>query len=114
MRLQNIRNAVVDDRKVTDYLLAEESSSGKAEFFARYGYNLSNWTLLQSALLLHAREYDVVRALQSPFGMKYIIEGRLVTPDGRNPMVRTVWIIEEDSHGPRFVTAYPVKGERID
>jgi hypothetical protein len=29
-------------------------------------------------------------------------------------MVRTVWFVESDDVVPRFVTAYPVKGNRHD
>jgi hypothetical protein len=39
--------------------------------------------------------------------MRYIIDGILITPDGRNPMVRSVWFIETGEITPRFVTAYP-------
>jgi hypothetical protein len=30
------------------------------------------------------------------------------TPDGRKPVVRSVWFIEHGSQTPRFVTAYPL------
>jgi hypothetical protein len=63
---------------------------------------------LKSALLSHAITYDVKQTMPNPHGIKYIIEGALQTPDGRNPQVRTVWIIENKQDRARFVTAYPL------
>jgi hypothetical protein len=40
--------------------------------------------------------------------MKYVIEGMMESPDGRNPHVRSIWIVEYDTDYPRLVTAYPL------
>ncbi|MGH2505508.1 MAG: DUF6883 domain-containing protein [Ktedonobacterales bacterium] len=108
MRLPNLRKARVEEQKVTTYLLSDERSEGKAAFFASFGFALARWELLQDALLAHAASHEVVRAVDNPHGVKYIIEGSLTTPDGRNPLVRSVWIIETGSDAPRLVTAYPL------
>jgi hypothetical protein len=47
---------------------------------------------------------------ESEYGMRYVIEGLLCTPDGRNPVVRTVWILDDEAKVPRLVTAYPIDG----
>jgi len=39
-----------------------------------------------------------------------VIEGVLVTPDGRDPLVRSVWFIEAGVDEPQFVTVYPRRG----
>jgi len=67
------------------------------------------WEELAQALLRHAVELEVMRVNKSRHGTKYVIQGRLATPDGRNPVVRSVWIIEKGEIGARLVTAYPVK-----
>ena len=54
--------------------------------------------------------YDVVKEESSPFGVRYVIEGAMAAPDGREPGVRTVWFIDRGKDIPRFVTAYPLKG----
>ncbi|HEY8324673.1 MAG: DUF6883 domain-containing protein [Ktedonobacterales bacterium] len=108
MRLPNLQNARVEEQKVTAYLLSDERSEGKAAFFVSFGFSLERWELLHDALLAHAALHEVVRGVDSPHGAKYIIEGSLTTPDGRNPLVRSVWIIETGSHAPRLVTAYPL------
>ena len=33
--------------------------------------------------------------------------GRIETPSGKTPLVRTVWIVDRGFDAPRLVTAYP-------
>ena len=109
-------DAVVEETKVKAYLLSLEHTFGraKARFFWAHGFNLGEWTVLRDALLRHAREGRIVGSETSVFGVKYVVEGRIVTPGGRAPMVRTVWF-EEHERGPvRLVTAYPVRGTSDD
>ena len=112
MRLPNIDQATVLETKITEYLLSETHPDGreKAAFFTRYGFSVAEWEAMVRALLQHAADHEVVRATTTPHGTKYIIEGELSTPDGRNPEVRTVWIIEEGDTAAHLITAYPVKG----
>lgn len=111
VKLPNIEQATVPEAKIREYLLSETHPDGreKAAFFKRFGFSLAEWEMLAQALLRHATESEVMRANRSWHGIKYIVEGRLVTPDERNPVVRSVWIIEEGGIGARLVTAYPVK-----
>jgi len=108
MRLPYLQNALVEERKVCDYLLSEERSEGKAAFFVAFGFSLAQWELLRDALLSHAASHDVALREDNPHGTKYIVEGALRTPDGRNPQVRSVWIINSGAVAPRLVTAYPL------
>jgi hypothetical protein len=39
--------------------------------------------------------------------MKYTVQGPLPAPDGRAPVIRSVWIIDQGWQWPRFVTAFP-------
>ncbi len=41
-------------------------------------------------------------------GLTYVVEGRMKTPSGRQPRVRTVWLVESGEVAPRFITAYPL------
>lgn len=109
-RLPNVERAVVDERKITEYLLAEHHPFGraKARFFRRFGFRAEAWEVLRDALLDHAQVNAVAWRAATPFGMKYLIEGPLITPDGRAPVVRAVWFVETGQEWPRFVTAYPL------
>lgn len=43
----------------------------------------------------------------TPHGVKYVLDGRMETPGGDTPMVRTIWIVDRGRDRPRLVTAYP-------
>jgi|SRR3954453_13402978 hypothetical protein len=110
MKLPNDDKAIVPDAKITDYLLSENHRDGrhKAAFFRLFGYRRSAWRRLQDDLLKQA-SHDVIAIESSPFGMRYVIEGIIHTPGGREPRIRTVWFIEHDLDIARLVTAYPAK-----
>ena len=101
-------NLIVDESKVVDYLLNPVKSRGKAGFFLRLGFRAENWQQLAAALEAQAKSHLVVEKVDSPFGTRYIVDGAMVSPDGRTPLVRTVWIIEAASIATRLVTAYPL------
>lgn len=112
MKLPNAERACVDREKLTDYLLCFSHPDGgsKAEFFARFGFRVEDWQVLAEALRRHGADNDVVNTVDSAYGPRYAVDGPLETPDGRNPLVRTVWIIEKGSAGPRLITAHPLEG----
>jgi hypothetical protein len=110
MIIPNADNLMIEESKIRDYLLnvLHPDGSGKAAFFMRFGFNMENWEKLAQALRKHALTYDVKSNVESQYGIRYIIDGKLETPDNRNPLVRTVWITEKDSKQPRLVTVYPI------
>lgn len=111
MKLPYRENATVAFAKVTHYLLNEthEDGKSKAAFFLHFGFSVARWETLRDALLAHASECDVASVLNTSRGKHYAVEGALITPSGRKPRVRTVWMIEDNSESPRFITAYPLK-----
>lgn len=116
MELPYASHAQVDQEKLTYYLLSRDHPDGraKAEFFARFGFNLDEWEVFREALRRHGQVNRVVGEARSRFGVRYIVEGPLATPSGRTPRVRTVWILETGARAPRLVTAYPVRGEHAE
>ena len=76
-------------------------------FFIRFGFNAVQWEQFANALRLHGATHEVTSVDQGIYGTEFTVDGTLETPDGRNPRVRTVWIIENGSDQPRLVTAYP-------
>lgn len=109
MRLPDAQRARVDRAKITDYLLSASHPDGreKARFFFSFGFRTEQWQSFSDALRIHGASHEAVEKEQGIYGIKYIVEGPLETPDGRNPYVRTVWHIDRESDHPRFITAYP-------
>lgn len=110
MILPNGANALVPREKITGYLLSETHRDGrhKAAFFRLFGFAVESWDVLAAALRRHAVENEVAGMEESPFGMRYIIEGPLRAPDGRSPNLRSVWFIGTGETIPRLATAYPL------
>lgn len=110
MRLPNFDRAIVPEAKIARYLLSFEHAGGrsKARFFREFGFEPALWQTMRRALLRHAGENEVVSVGDSPFGTRYIVDGSIESPDGRNPLVRTVWFIRSNEDAPRFVTAHPL------
>ena len=111
MEIPNREFAVVPREKVVDYLLSTSHRDGrhKAAFFSSYGFDVGNWQDLADSLIRHANDFTVGRAEDSPFGRRYVVDGIMVMPDGRDALVRTVWFIDTGTDVPRFVTAYPLR-----
>ena len=116
MKLPNVEAAVASEEKVADYLLNPQhpDGAGKATFFAARGFRRDHWHLLSAALRRLAAENAVTCCMDSAHGQKYIVDGRVETPDGTAPLVRTVWIVDQGKTAPRLVTAYPREREHTD
>ncbi|HSG43355.1 MAG TPA: hypothetical protein VLA72_09400 [Anaerolineales bacterium] len=111
MELPNKSNAQVPLNKIINYLLSETHSVGKskAKYFRSYGFDDASASNLMNGLLTIAHNSPVESSERSRYGTKYVLDGKLDTPNNDTIQVRTVWIIETDDDIPRFVTAYPVE-----
>jgi hypothetical protein len=98
--------------RLSAYLLATNHPAGRAKavFFVRFGFTILAWQQLRDALFIHARSAPVASVSDTPFGRKYILEGPLASPDGRNPRLRSVWFIAAGEVVPGLATAYPLPG----
>jgi len=112
MKLPGAARVVVSEQKVRSYLLSRTHPSGrhKAVWLIAHGFAPEGWSVLVEALRLHAATNEVASDEESPFGRRYVVEGALVTPDGRNPLARSVWFVETGHDTPQFVTLYPLRG----
>ena len=111
MKLPNGHLAVVEQAKVCEYLLnpAHRFGASKARFFAEFGFRLDHWEVLAVALKTHGAENEIVKVKETGFGPRYEVEGKLQAPDGRQPLVRSVWQLERGLIAPRLITAYPME-----
>ena len=111
MKMPNNEQAIVLDKKITDYLLSDSHEIGKhkADFFKRFGFDLSDVDTFKNSLIQHSIEREIEKTNSSEYGNKYELKCEIQTPDERNPCVVTVWIIENGKQRPTLVTAYPSK-----
>lgn len=109
MKTPNHQRAEVPRSKILDYLLALDHPDGapKARFFLNWGFSRENWEELAAALIRMVQTNDFSEIIEGKFGIKYLVEAPIDAPEGRTPVVRTIWMISNNSDEPRLVTAYP-------
>ena len=85
MRLPNAHLAVVDGAKIAEYLLNPEhaDNGGKAAFFVALEFSRSDWDTFADALRRLALTADVTESMETVHGKKYIVEGELENPAGK-------------------------------
>ena len=100
----NSGNLSIDPQKLT-YLL--QTDQGKAKFFvAICGFDPSRPHEFDAALRQHPVRNPYYNVTHTTHGVKYEVQCSMPTPNGRNPCVRTFWIIDAGRTMPRFVTGY--------
>lgn len=110
MKLPNREYAYIPPAKLLDYLLSETHSVGKSKskYLRSSGFNEANAYLLKQGLMAIAQAEDIAEVINTPYGVKYVIDGSFPTPVGISIRMRTIWIVDKQQTRPRFVTAYPV------
>jgi hypothetical protein len=115
VKLPNAHLAVVEREKITGYLLnaAHPDNGGKAAFFQTQGFAGDHWHGLAEALRHLALTGEVAKRVESRHGQKYVVDGKMETPNKKSPWVRTVWIVDRGLDKPRLVTAYPHEPQEL-
>ena len=108
MKLPNSDHAVVDERKVRDYLLSPSHPVGrfKAAIFAAVGFDDHNWSAFRDQLLAIAQLGLAEPGVVSDYGRKYLISSVLTGRLGSIHVV-TVWFIANSTDIPHLITVYP-------
>jgi hypothetical protein len=110
MILPNAAKAVVDLRKLTEYILDPEHDDGKHKarlFAAALNLVVSDADELKDALLDAVRDNDAVAGKFDKFGQRYTVDF-LFERDGKSAIIRSGWIIEHGANIPRLTTCYPL------
>lgn len=101
---------IVAPEKITKYLLNLDHPKGaaKAKFFIGGGFSPDEPKALTEALKQHFRENEPTERERDRFGgERLVIDAPMEVPDGRRPMVRSVWGLDEGKMVPRLLTAHP-------
>lgn len=110
MIIPNAERAVVDIRKLRDYVLNPTHDVGKhkAHLFATIlGIIADDAEELREALLHAVGAHDVQLGRFDEYGQRYTVDFPLEWR-GKRAIVRSGWIIEHDSDTPRLTTCYPL------
>ncbi len=107
--LPNGGQAIVDERKVREYLLSPSHPVGrfKAKFFASLGFGSENWRELSAAIMKIAGSDTARLVEENQYGRKYLVFGTLTGPTGASAAVQSVWFVGSGDDTPRLVTVYP-------
>ena len=94
--------AVVPRRKLTHYLFDRSHPDGrpKALFLESFGFTANEPEQLEAALVRHVFNHEITGERTTPFGDIIEVVGPWASPSGRDPIVRTVWIIVAEARRP--------------
>ena len=100
---------VVQDRKLTHYLLVYQVEDDKSEFLASAGYTLQNWQLLKRDRLKAMTIAEVVEVMPTDWGARFKVKAQWYGLNGQRLKVIVIWQQDDGSDAIRFVTLYPDK-----
>lgn len=108
-RVPNAESARIDPRKLREYALNLEHSSGryKAAFFAQMGYSAADWQRLDKDIRDQILSQSAQAGQASQYSRKYTITAALKGPNGSLRQVTTVWIVRSGNDYPELVTIEP-------
>ena len=109
MRLPSADRAVIDERKIREYLLSRSHPIGrfKAAVFAAAGFEVEDSREFARQLKAIALGGEAELGRKVEFGQKYLISGVLTGKAGASLEVVTVWIVGPKGDAPQLVTVYP-------
>jgi hypothetical protein len=109
MKLPNAEFAIIEQEKITNYLLDVEHKRGgsKARLLHSLGYNLENWQQLELDIRRTHLTGEVIESRETLWGNRFDIVAPLTGPSGDTVMLRSVWQIDLGLEYPRLITMYP-------
>jgi hypothetical protein len=102
---------IIQDRKLTQYLLVYQVEDDKSEFLRRAGYTLQNWQLLRQDILKAVTSAEVAEVIQTDWGTRFKVKSQWQGLNGQLLRTLTIWQQDEGSDVIRFVTLYPDKSK---
>ena len=121
MKLPNRKNATIEERKLTHYLLSLTHPKGKSKgkFFRMIGFKETNIKQLEQELLQIARSNEILtikeeikvdkKRAEIIKIVKYDIDGVIEAPNGKQYKVKTIWAIEAEDGIQHLATARPIR-----
>jgi hypothetical protein len=106
--LPNAKNAVVDIRKLRDYSLNPNHSTGKDKarlFSSILGMTAENAEELRQIILEQVKIQEACLNKSDQHGQRYYVDFTLIR-ENKSANIRSCWIIEPGSDFPRLTSCY--------
>ncbi|NET24777.1 DUF6883 domain-containing protein [Okeania sp. SIO1I7] len=109
MKIPNQSQAIIEQSKITEYLLNIQHLKGghKARLLIKFGYNINNWQQLEADIRENHLNADPEIVKETAYGISYEISAEILTPSGKLLNLKTVLQIDKGKEIPRLITAYP-------
>ncbi len=110
MKIPNAARAFVDIRKLRDYCLNPLHDEGKHKarlFSAALGMTADDANDLCEALLQAVKTHEAQLGRRDEFGQRFTVDF-MFEWQGKRTMIRSGWIIEDDSDVLKLTTCYPL------
>lgn len=108
MKLPNPDRAIISPDKLEGYSLNSNHPEGRHKatvFQSALGIGLEQAEELRAALRQALKSEDALPTKRNPYGQKYQIDLEM-TREGKNAIIRSIWIVRQTEDFPRLVTCY--------
>lgn len=106
-----LSNLVIQDAKITKYLLVYQPKSDKSGYLALAGYNLDNWEILKSDIIKAVEGSEIADVTPTDYGTQFTIKSQWHGANGRLLRVITIWQQDEGTEVLRFITLKPDRSQ---
>jgi len=86
-------DAIIPERKITQYLLVFKAKDDKSKFLAQAGFTQENPDLLEAAIRDLANRVEAVVDDQNEYGTFFLVVGKINGTENRKLSVITVWLL---------------------
>ena len=104
-----VSGVVIDSRKLTEYALNLNNPVGKnkALMFQRHlGFTIDNYQELLEQIEGQALNYEALLIRTDEYGEHYRVDIDIIGTEGQQEVVRTGWVVAENSNEARLTTLY--------
>ncbi len=111
MKLPHADHAIIDIRKIRDYVLNPKDPRGRHKarvFLSALGFSQTDFEELISEILNLIKDADAIIGELDIYGQRYTVDYRIKTESGE-ATVRTGWIVKRGESIPRMTTCYVMK-----
>ncbi|QDZ40690.1 hypothetical protein FRE64_12450 [Euhalothece natronophila Z-M001] len=102
-------NAIIQDEKLTKYLLVSKQRNDKSKYLAQGGFYQENWQKLKTAIQKIIKENEAREELTDQYGTYYQVIGELEGVNAKKLPVITVWQQRKADNTFYFITLKPYR-----